>query len=162
MTGLWVEAVQHWTLFFSVECCFVGILNIYHWDKRHRKYGYSRWNFSDTPFQCADITTSGYSTTISISGVGRRRIMLTIVPIGQASPKTWVEPLEFLRYLNQFPSYKYFRFSGRHLGFLAEILDINWNGASRDVCTHTIEIGNLENMGTAAGIFQIPHSSAQI
>jgi len=43
--------------------------------------------------------------------------MLTIVPIGQASPKTWVEPLEFLKYLNYFPSYKYFRFFGRHLGF---------------------------------------------
>jgi len=35
-------------------------------------------------------------------------------------PQTWVKPLEFLKYPNKFPSYKYFRFSGRHIGFLWE------------------------------------------
>jgi len=74
----------------------------WHTKDRTYEYEYSRWIFSDTSFQRADIYIYFrlYRATISTSGIGWRRTMLTIAPVGQASSKTWVEPLEFLKYLN--------------------------------------------------------------
>ena len=66
----------------------------------------------------------------------RCQTVFTLVPLSCWKPKMWVQPL-YRCYLVYKLRYKYFRFSGRHLGFLVSGY-INQHGWEQNLLAHSL------------------------